>query len=122
MKKWIIALVMIALAAAFINDIGRFLTTSYYLENSTRAVAEAAANAAGRSRANAYSGWPAAASAAQAAGIQVTGYAQEEQIVVVVAVAPVTGTWVVGPVRALSGGRPWNTPFFASSRSETYYR
>jgi hypothetical protein len=122
MKKWVIALVVIALAAAFVNDIGRFLTASYSLKNSTRAVGQAAAEAARRSPGNVYSGWPAAASAAQAAGIQVTGYAQEEQIVVVVATAPVTGTWVVGPIRALSGGRPWNTPFFASSRSETYYR
>ena len=122
MKKWIIALVVIALAAAFINDVGRYMTTRYHLENSTRDVAEVAANASSRSRGDLYSGWPPAAAAAQAAGITVTGYAQQSQLVVVVATAPVTGTWVVGPITALSSGKPWNTPFLVSARSETYYR
>jgi hypothetical protein len=122
MKKWIIALVAIALGAAFVNDIGRYMTTSYRLESGTRTVAETAANAARRSRANVHSGWPAAAAAAQDAGITVTGYSQEEQFVEVVATAPVTGTWVVGPVKALSAGKPWNTPFVATARQQAFYR
>lgn len=121
MKKWIIAALVVAVAAAFINDLGRYFTVLYNLDLQTREVAAAAATTS-RGTANPTAGWPAASSVAQKYGIEVTAYGQAEQLVTVETRAPVPGTWVFGPVAAVLRGKPWNTPPTASARAETYYR
>ncbi|MDO8963442.1 MAG: hypothetical protein Q7W30_03005 [Coriobacteriia bacterium] len=122
MKKWVITILIVACAAAFINDVGRYFTVSYNLDQATRTIAQDAAALARKDPGNAQSGWPAAQATAYRFGFEVTGYVQGDQLVVITTRAPIGGTWVAGPVIALVNKLPWQSPFYATGRAESYYR
>lgn len=118
MKKLLIALVVFAIAVTFVNDLGRWVTTSYDLDNHLREVAD---NASAAARVNQTRGWPTAFETARTYGIEVTGYDQRNMQVVVTARMPVTGTWVVGPGLALLARQPTATPFYVKARAMSYF-
>lgn len=118
MKRALMVALAVGLAIVFVNDLGRWVTTSYNLDTHLREIAD---NASAAARTNPQAGWPAAAQTAAKYGITVTGYSQLDQEVIVTAQAPVTGTWVTGPALALVAKRPTSTPFFVSARAQSYY-
>jgi len=117
-KRLLIALVVLAIAVTFVNDLGRWVTASYDLDNRLREVADDASAAA---RLNQTRGWPTASETAHKYGIEVTGYEQKNMEVVVTARMPVTGTWVVGPSLALLAKQPIATPFYVEARATSYF-
>lgn len=121
MKKLIQWVLVIGLAVVFVNDLGRWVQASYNLDNHLREVADNASATARQNAANPQGGWPAADETARKYGIQVIGYSQQDQEVVVVAKAPVTGTWVTGPVIAIIGKQPYTTPFYVEARAKSYF-
>jgi len=118
MKKLLIGLLIIALAATFINDLGRWVTTSYHLDSNLREIADDAAAAA---RVSPTRGAPTASETARAYGIEVTAYEQKNNTVYVTARMPVTGTWLVGPVLAYLAKKPVATPYYVEAHTLSYY-
>lgn len=118
MKKLLVALVVLAVAVTFVNDLGRWVTASYNLDNHLREVAD---NASAAARLNQARGWPTASETARTYGIEVTGYSVKNMEVIVTARMPVTGMWVVEPVLALLARQPTTTPFYVEARAQSYF-
>jgi hypothetical protein len=116
-KKFLIALLLIAVAATFVNDLGRWVTTSYSLNAHVREIADNAASAA---RSDPRQGRLAAVRTAAAAGIEVTGFSFRNTEVIVVARQPVLGTWVLGRAIAMANRQPATTPFYVEARTLSY--
>jgi hypothetical protein len=118
MKRLLAALLVLAIASTFVNDLGRWVTASYNLDNHIREVAD---NASAAARLDQARGWPAASETARRYGIEVTGYSQKNAEVIVTARVPVTGTWVVGPGLALLAKQPMSTPLHVEARTRSFF-
>jgi hypothetical protein len=110
MIKWIKRVVVVLLALALVNDIGRYIMGVYKVDERARAIAfEAAVIAKGNRAGN--SAWPKVAEMANAAGVEVIAYQQTQASATLTLRLQVTGTWLVGPALALIDSKPLSTPF-----------
>ena len=105
-----------------INDLGRLLIATNDLDGKTREVAYEATRVAHNAPAyDLQSAWPAAAAAARARGIEVTGYSQDGKVLVITTRTGMTGTWAIGPAYALAVRQPLKTPFPINVRVTSRY-
>ncbi len=118
--KWMVRAALLLLLATVVNDGGRYLAALYRIDDVTRNMAFAAAVMA-KGRPGADTGWPAVATLAQDSGVEVTGYRQTGNTVVVTTRAQVPGTWLAGPILAWVTHQPTQAPLTitqeASSKS-----
>jgi hypothetical protein len=110
MGKWVKVALVILIALAVVNDVGRYLMAVYRIDDRTRTMAFEAARIAKANPAS-QSAWPTVAKAAQEAGLEVVGYQQSAAGVSVQTRIHVGGTWAIGPVWSLLLRQPLNTPF-----------
>jgi hypothetical protein len=115
-RSWIKWAVIALLALTLVNDAGRYLKAVYTIDDRTRAMAFEAAKVA-KSNPAPDSGWPTAQKMAEEAGVEVIGYAQTQTSATVVGRINLTGTWVIGPVRALLNRQPLSSPFPIEQRA-----
>ena len=115
MKRLLKILLVIAIVAAPVNDIGRYLTARYALDNGTNAVVDAAITSIRTPGTGSNASGQAAVAAAQTAGIELYGYQTTGANVTVWTRILVEGTWVVGPYKAWRAGKPLKTPFSIST-------
>ncbi len=101
MKKFLIVIVIAAVAVVFLNDVGIFVNTRRNLIEATREAAETAAGVGG-TRDDAAR---VAADRAAERGITVYLYDQDETQVEVWTKVDLDGTWVYGLLSALVEGR-----------------
>jgi len=106
MKKLLFVIVIVVLAATFLNDLGAYVNTRRGLIEATREAAEEAAGVRGSSADAAR----AAAAVAAQRGATVYHYEQDGTRVEVWARADLEGTWVYGTLSALAEGRPRTEP------------
>jgi len=120
MKRIIVIVIVLAIAAAFINDVGRYARTRYNLDEATNDVVDAAASTA-RDKSRNEAAMEAARNA-QADGIRVTAFSKDDLKVQVWTAADVTGTWVLGRFSAWRKGLDPETPYVLVNYSEGVYR
>lgn len=120
MKRLIIIIVIVAIGAAFVNDVGRYARTRYNLDEATNVVVDAAASTA-RDKTREQAARQAASDGA-AEGIRVTAYNQDELKVQVWTEADVEGTWVLARVTAWQKDLPAGTPYVLQDYGESVYR
>lgn len=119
MKKIITIVIIVALVATFINDVGRYAKTRYDLSNITMATADSLADNRSDSRdTNAR----AAAQFAQAEGATVFLFDQDDTKIYVWAQKPVEGTWVLARATALMAGSPIDTPYYVQTEDTAFFR
>lgn len=109
MKRLIVTVLLIALAFAVINDLGRYLIAMYTLDDGGRTAVFRAAEVAETHR-SANSGWPTAWEVAQDRGFEIISYQQDSTGVTAVCRIWLTGTFFIGPAYALATRQPWATP------------
>lgn len=119
MLKWIGRVLLILLAAAIINDGGRYVAARYRIDDVTRQMAFAASQAARDKMPGTNTGWPAAAKLAQGSGVEVTGYTQAGTAVAITTRVQVPGTWLAGPVIAWIEHKPLGTPLTISNEARS---
>lgn len=112
MKKLLGIALVVALAAAAINDIGRYATTAYNLGETTGEIARYAADRVRTTGASREVIGSEAATFASQRGIEVTAYDHNASQVVVQTRASVNGTWVLAPGLALMNGQPKEAPLY----------
>jgi hypothetical protein len=110
MAKWIKIALVVLIALTCVNDIGRYLSGFYRVEDRTRTMSFQAAQVA-KATPRTDSGWPIVAQMAQADGLKVLAYGQTAVSVTVTAQVSVSGTWAIGPAIAIMGKKPLSTPF-----------
>jgi hypothetical protein len=115
-KKAIVVLLVLLVLATPINDVGRYLSATYTLDNATQTILDAAQTAS-RGHKPRNVGGGAAVSAASAQGVTLYGYDQNDVNITVWTEMPVTGTWVIGPYMAWKAGKPLSTPFLVKSQA-----
>jgi len=119
-KKLIVIALVVALAAVFINDVGKFTRSRYNLDNATKQVVDEIASHAGslpRDQAAQQ-----AATLAQQNGIRVYQYDQNGTGVQVWTELPVEGTWVLGRLAAWRSGKPLDTAYVLRNYGTSVYR
>lgn len=121
MKKFLVAALVVAIAATLVNDVGRYLSTLGGLDSRTKQVAEAAAGAARKDKNRSQPGGRAAVAAAQERAIQLYGYQVEGNEVQVWTSDEVEGTWVAGPFLAWQAGKPLQTPFQITDHDTAFF-
>jgi hypothetical protein len=122
LKRILTIALVVAIVAIPINDIGRYLSSYYNLDNISRDVAFQAASQArrvtGRDALAAY-----AAQYALERGVTVKYFDMTIDKIDVTTTMAVPGTWVWGPVVAASKGLPWsqwwNTPLVIEAKAES---
>ena len=121
-KRLVIAGLVVLVVAALINDIGKYLSGYYGLDKVTRATAAEAASVAKHSAADSRAPGLAAMAYATQNGVEVYGFDQSNGRCTVWTRANVAGTWVWGPVLAVTAGKPysqwWSTPVPIKGKSE----
>jgi len=121
-KRLVIAGLVVLVVAALINDIGKYLTGYYSLDNVTRATATEAASAAKRNLADTSASGLAAMAFAKQNDLEVYGFDQSNGRCTVWTRANVVGTWVWGPVLAVMAGKPysqwWSAPVPIKGKAE----
>lgn len=119
MKKIITIVIIVAMMATFINDVGRYAKTRYDLSNIAMNTADSLMSEQGASRdTNAR----AAAAFAQAEGATVYLYDQDDTSIHVWVQMPVEGTWVLAPGMALIAGSPLKTPYYVQDEDTSFFR
>lgn len=116
MTKWIKRAIVVVIALAVINDLGRYFTAMYVISDKSRQMVFEAGEVAGTDASN-NSGWPAAKRVADESGIEVTGYTQDLRGVVLTTRMNVTGTYLIGPVYDLCTHRPLSSPIPIDNRA-----
>lgn len=118
MKRILVIAITLAIVGGTINDVGRYATALYYLDQSTVDVAETASSAAkGGTRDIA---GRAAMQTAATHDLELYGYDQDSTTVHVWTRKKVTGTMFYGPVKALMSRQPWDTPFTVADDAKAY--
>jgi Flp pilus assembly protein TadG len=107
-KRLAIVAVILLVVATPINDIGKYMTASYNLENVTRETAAQAAAAAKSSPGDRNVGGAAAVNYARTKGVEVYGYDQSNGRSTVWTRTGVAGTWVWGPIVAATAHKPFS--------------
>lgn len=119
MKKIIVVVIVVAFAAIFINDVGRYAKTRYDLSNIAMTTADSLADNRADSRdKNAR----AAAQFAQAEGATVYLYDQDDTRIYVWVQKPVEGTWVLARAMSLIAGSPIDTPYYVQTEDTAFFR
>lgn len=121
MKKWLAVLIPLALAVVVINDVGRYLTTTYDLSNVTREAATMAARVAHDSNDRTLS-WQAAEAYAQHKSATIYGYDLNGVQVHVWTKQRVDGTWVLSKLNALLDHQPMETPMYVDDEDTAMLR
>ena len=109
MRRWIKVALFVAIAIAVVHDAGVYLMAVYRIDDTTRSIAFEASRTAKANPAS-QSAWPAAATAAKAAGLEVLDYQQSADGATLRTRISVPSTWVLGPAIALIERRPMATP------------
>jgi hypothetical protein len=117
-KQWIGRILAAAIIVTCVNDGGRFLIAFYKLEAASRQIAFEAGKIARVNRLQ-NSAWPTANAIAKDGGVEVTGYLQTDQGVVVATRAWVYGTWAVGPAYAALSRQPLSSPYPIDDRVDS---
>jgi len=119
-KKILIIVLVVAIAAVFINDVGKFTRARYDLSKATDSIVEEMSQyALGKTR---------NASAVKAAelgrqqNVEVYQYDQDGEGVHVWTRVLVSGTWVIGPFMAWRAHKPLNTPFYVQQSGASVYQ
>jgi len=120
MKRIIVIVIVLAIAATFINDVGRYARTRYNLDGATNDIVDASASTA-RDKSRNEAAQEAAVNA-QAEGIRVTAFSKDELKVQVWTAADVSGTWVLGRFSAWRKGLDPETPYVLADYGESVYR
>ncbi len=118
-RTWIKIALVVALALAVVNDVGRYLIATYRLDDKTRDMAFEAGEVA-RTTPGSNSGWAAAAQIAQDSGIEVTGYGQDARGATVATRIYVYNSYLIGPIRALIKRQPLHTPVPIEAQSSSF--
>jgi hypothetical protein len=111
MMKIVKLLILVALAAAVINDSGRYLTARYDLGHVTTDAATVSAEAVKAHGSHRTASWRAGETIAEKSGATVYGFdIVKNESVHVWTRSDVPGTWVLQHVAALLEQKPWQTP------------
>jgi len=119
-KKLIVIALVLAVGAAFVNDVGRFTRSRYNLDNATHQIVDEIAARAGRLPRDQAAGQVAAL--AQEKGIRVYQYDQNGTGVQVWTELPIEGTWVLGRFVAWRSGKPQGTAYVLRDYGTSVYR
>lgn len=117
MKKLLAIVLVVAVAMIAVNDIGRYFTTMYNLDNTADEAARNAAQAAARG-ADRNTAGRAAVEVAGEQGVRLWGYDQRDGRVYVFAEQDVAGTVVFAPLSALLSGKPLDTVYVMRRESD----
>lgn len=108
MKKIILTILFVAIAAVLVNDVGRYAKAQYDLDRIALETVEALSDQGARSRdQNAKD----AAQRAASRGAVVYAYDQDDERTYAWLQMPVEGTWVMGPTLSLLAGESLETPY-----------
>ncbi len=120
MRKILVIVLVVAIAAVFINDVGKFTRARYDLSKATDSIVEEMSQyALGKTR-NA-----SAVKAAELGGqksVEVYMYDQDGEGVHVWTRLPVSGTKVIGPFMAWRAHKPLDTPFYVQDEGTSVYQ
>lgn len=105
---WALVIGLVALA---INEAGSYLSALYRLDKASHEIAITASNVARGNTRDTQAGGRAAMAKAAELGVTVRGYEETSEQVRVWTKAPVTGSWVIGPVRTWLTERGRSTPY-----------
>lgn len=120
MKRIVIIAIALVIIGGTINDVGKYATALYYLDQATTDIANKAADAAKSSGGSRDVAGGAAMQAAAGQGVEVYGYDQDPTTVHVWTRSKVTGTILYGPIKALLAKQPWDTPFTVTDDATAY--
>ena len=109
MRTFLIIVLIIGVAAVFLNDVGRYARAKYDLDIATDRIVDDLSQYARRRTRNEAA--IKAAALGQNEGVEVYQYDQDDAGVRVWTRVPVSGTLIVGPYLAWQANKPLNTPF-----------
>lgn len=120
MRKSIGIILLIVLAATFVNDVGRFAKASYDINNVAVETADRLSSQRDRTR---NQNATMAAEYAAARGTTVYLYDQDKNTYHAWFQAPLEGTWILGTVMSYYGGGLLTDPYYVKSEAEgSFYR
>jgi len=120
MKRIIGIILVVAFVATSINDIGRYFTTRYYLDQQTSDIARFAADELHRTQESRDVVGGDTANYAAQQGVQVTAYDQTVTNVTVFTRTAVKGTWVLARAHALLSKLPSDAPLYVSDSQTAF--
>lgn len=120
MKTLLVVVLVIAVAAVFVNDVGRYARTRYDLDMATNEITDEVASFAGSLARNEAA--ERAAKLAQERGVVVYQYNQDGQGVYIWTQKPVEGTWALRQYAAWRGGEASSTPYLLRDYAMSVYR
>jgi hypothetical protein len=122
LKRILTIVLVVAIVAIPINDLGRYLTAYHNVDTVTRDAAGQAASQA-RHLGNRDATAAVAVRYAQARGVTIKYYDQTVDRIILTTTIAVPGTWVWGPVVAASQRVPfsqwWSTPLVIETKAES---
>ncbi len=119
MKKIFWTVLFVALAATFVNDVGRYAKARYDVSKIATETVQNVSNSRDQSRdQNARD----AAQYAASRGATVYAYDQDDSKVYAWLQMPVEGTWVLGPGMALLAGEPIKTPYLVHLDESAFFQ
>lgn len=120
MKKTLITVLVIAVVATLVNDIGRY--GKAYYDVGVIGTDTANTMALGSKEASRDANAQAAAAYAVSRGATVYMYDQDEKLVHVWVEMPVNGTWLLHRVMAAQAGEPQTSPLKVRTDSKSYWK
>lgn len=119
MKKIIWTVVFVALAATFVNDVGRYAKARYDLSKIALETVGQVSTMRSQSRdQNARD----AARYASSRGATVYAYDEDDSRVYVWLQMPVEGTWILAPGLALIAGEPYRQPYLVHIEESAFFQ